>query len=142
MVRVRVDIRAEPLSVDEAMASVRDLRAGGICLFVGTVRDHDPDHPGRSVTGLDYEAHPSAVESLRTVAEEVAERHPIVALAAVHRTGRLNPTDLAVVVAVSAAHRAEAFEACRDLIDTLKASVPIWKRQSFADGVASWVGTP
>lgn len=92
---------------------------------------------------MDYEAHPSAFTQLRTVAEAVAERHPrIVGLAAVHRTGQLHPTDLAVVVAVSAAHRAEAFEACRDLIDTVKASVPIWKRQSFTDGHANWVGTP
>ena len=76
------------------------------------------------------------------MAEEVADRHPVIALAAVHRVGHLEIGDLAVVVAVSAAHRGAALEACRELIDTLKARVPIWKHQLFSDGSDEWVGLP
>jgi molybdopterin synthase catalytic subunit len=134
-----LDIRDEPLSVDEAAAAVADPTAGGTTLFVGAVRDHDSD---KSVTGLEYSAHPTALDRLREVAEGVAAKHEVVALAAVHRVGRLAIGDLAVVVAVSAAHRGEAFEASRALIDDLKAQVPIWKHQVFTDGTEEWVGTP
>ena len=79
---------------------------------------------------------------LREVCEEVAARHDVRAVAAVHRTGALAIGDIAVVVATSAAHRGQAFDASRDLIDTLKAHVPIWKHQRFTDGVEEWVGTP
>jgi molybdopterin synthase catalytic subunit len=134
-----LDIRDEPLSVDEVCAAVADRTAGGTTLFVGAVRDHDSD---KSVTGLEYSAHPSALDRLRDVATAVAERYDVVGLAAVHRVGRLEIGDLAVVVAVSAAHRGEAFEASRALIDDLKAQVPIWKHQVFTDGTEEWVGTP
>jgi molybdopterin synthase catalytic subunit len=82
------------------------------------------------------------VDELRRVAEVVAEKYPVIGIAAVHRVGDLAIGDLAVVLAVSCPHRAEAFDACRDLIDILKASVPIWKHQRFDDGTAEWVGTP
>jgi molybdopterin synthase catalytic subunit len=72
----------------------------------------------------------------------VAEKYPVIGIAAVHRVGDLAIGDLAVVLAVSCPHRVEAFDACRDLIDILKASVPIWKHQRFDDGTAEWVGTP
>ena len=134
-----LDIRDEPLSVDEVAAAVADPAAGGTTLFVGAVRDHDSD---KSVTGLDYSAHPTALQRLREVADVVAGKYDVVALAAVHRVGRLAIGDLAVVVAVSAAHRGEAFAASRALIDDLKAQVPIWKHQVFADGTEEWVGTP
>ncbi len=134
-----LDIRDTALSVDEVAAAVSDPAAGGATLFVGAVRDHDSD---KQVTGLDYTAHPTALDRLREVAEAVAEKHEVVALAAVHRVGRLAIGDLAVVVAVSAAHRGEAFEASRALIDDLKAQVPIWKHQVFTDGTEEWVGTP
>lgn len=133
------DVREQALSVDEALSAVRHPQAGGIATFVGVVRDHDHGH---DVASLDYSAHPTAVEVLRRVAEEVAARHEVIRVAAVHRTGHLEVGDLAVVVAVSAAHRGAALEACRDLIDTLKASVPIWKHQLFADGGDEWVGLP
>jgi molybdopterin synthase catalytic subunit len=136
--RIHTDVRAEPLSVDEVVAAVSDRRAGGIALFLGAVRDHDH---GRSVITLDYSAHPSAAELLRKVAEEVASAHPdVVALSAIHRVGALEIGDLAVVVGASAAHRGEAFAACRAFIDTLKEQVPIWKREEFADGDHEWVG--
>jgi molybdopterin synthase catalytic subunit len=134
-----VDIRDRPLSVDEVRAAVADPAAGGEALFVGAVRDSDD---GKAVTGLGYSAHPTALERLREVAQHVADTHPVVGVAAVHRVGDLAVGDLAVVVAASSAHRAEAFEACRALIDELKAVVPIWKHQEFRDGTEAWVGTP
>lgn len=134
-----VEIRDVPLDPAEILALVDDPAAGGATLFVGTVRDHDG---GRAVTGLQYSAHPSAVARMREVAEKVAADHDVRRLAAVHRVGDLAIGDLAVVVAVSCGHRGEAFVACRALIDTLKAEVPIWKHQLFADGTTEWVGTP
>lgn len=136
---VLCDVREENVSVDEVLAAVRHPQCGGIALFVGVVRDHDH---GEAVTALAYSAHPSAVETLRRVCEEVAARHGVTRIGAVHRTGHLDVGDTAVVVAVAAPHRGEAFTACRDLIDTLKATVPIWKHQSFADGSDEWVGLP
>ena len=130
------ELRDTPLSVDEVRAAVAAPAAGGIALFVGTVRDHAAD---RAVTGLSYSAHPSAAAELRTVAEKVAASYGVRALAAVHRVGDLEVGDLAVVVAVACPHRAGAFGACRALIDALKHSVPIWKHQRFSDGTSEWV---
>lgn len=134
-----LDVRDQPLSVDEVYAAVRDATAGGVVVFVGVVRDSDG---GKDVERLGYSAHPTALARLRDVAVSVADRFPVVALAAVHRIGDLDIGDLAVVVGAAAAHRDEAFAASRALIDDLKASVPIWKHQEFADGSQEWVGTP
>ncbi len=134
-----VDLRDEPLSVDEVLDAVRHHACGGIALFVGVVRDHDH---GAAVSALDYEAHPSAVETMRAVCEEVAASHEALRVAAVHRTGALAVGDFAVVVAAAAPHRGEAFEACRAVIDTLKARTPIWKHQKLGDGSTEWVGLP
>ena len=134
-----IAVRESELSVDEVRAAVADPAAGGLALFAGAVRDSDHD---RGVSGLSYSAHPSAVDELRRVAEVIAEKYPVIGIAAVHRVGDLAIGELAVVLAVSCPHRAEAFDACRDLIDILKASVPIWKHQRFDDGSAEWVGTP
>ena len=133
-----IAVRDCELSVDEVRAAVADPGAGGLALFVGAVRDTDHD---RDVTALSYSAHPSAEAELRRVAEVIAEKFPVLGIAAVHRVGDLEIGDLAVVVAVSCPHRAEAFDACRALIDLLKASVPIWKHQRFADGDSEWVGS-
>jgi molybdopterin synthase catalytic subunit len=133
-------IREAPLSVDEVFAAVGDAAAGGTALFVGTVRDHDGHAGGAAVTSLAYSAHPTAAAGLRRVAEGVAEDFPVLALAAVHRVGELAVGELAVAVAVSCPHRAEAFAAARRLIDDLKREVPIWKHQSFTDGSEEWVG--
>jgi molybdopterin synthase catalytic subunit len=130
-------IRDLPLSVDEVLSAVGDPGAGGTALFVGAVRDEDHDH---AVTRLSYSAHPSAEQLLRSVVEKVAADFPVRAIAAVHRVGDLAIGDLAVVVAVACPHRAEAFEACRRLIDDVKSQVPIWKHQMFTDGTTEWVG--
>jgi molybdopterin synthase catalytic subunit len=132
-------IQPEPLDLAEVVAAVSDGTAGGLTVFVGTVRDHDE---GRSVTGLEYSAHPTALARLEEVAERVAAKHDLIALAAVHRVGELQIGDAAVIVAAAAAHRGEAFDGSRDLIDDLKDSVPIWKHQLFSDGTEEWVGTP
>ena len=134
-----IAVRDSELSLDEVRAAVADPAAGGIALFAGAVRDTDHD---RGVTGLSYSAHPLATDELRRVAEVVAEKYPVIGIAAVHRVGDLAIGDLAVVLAVSCPHRAEAFDACRDPIDILKASVPIWKHQRFDDGTTEWVGSP
>jgi molybdopterin synthase catalytic subunit len=132
-----VDIRETPLDVDEVLAAVDDAAAGGVTLFVGKVRDHDG---GRDVTGLDYTAHPTALDRLTEVCRAVAGKYDVHAIAAVHRIGTLAIGDAAVVIATSAAHRGVAFDASRELIDTLKATVPIWKHQTFTDGTEEWVG--
>lgn len=138
--RVRLlELRESALSVDEVLAAVSDPSVGGTALFIGSVRDDDG---GRGVTALGYSAHPIATETLQAVARRVAAAHPDVLLAAVHRVGDLVVGELAVVVAAGAPHRAEAFAAARQLIDDLKAEVPIWKHQRFADGTQEWVGAP
>jgi len=134
-----VALRDVPLSVDEVLDAVRHPACGGIALFVGVVRDHDH---GDSVTSLDYEAHPSALESMRAVLDAVQARSAALRLAAVHRTGALEIGDLAVVVAAAAPHRGQAFDAARDVIDTLKAQTPIWKHQRLGNGSTEWVGLP
>ena len=133
------EIRESELSVDEVVAAVRDPGAGGLVVFAGAVRDVDG---GRAVRELGYTAHPRAEADLRAVAESVAARFPVVAMAVTHRVGELRIGDLAVVLAVSCPHRGEAFDAARALIDELKQTVPIWKHQVFDDGSEEWVGTP
>jgi molybdopterin synthase catalytic subunit len=132
------ELRDVPLSVDEVQDAVMDPAAGGIALFTGAVRDHDH---GRGVVRLSYSAHPSAAAELRRVAEKVAARYDVLALAAVHRVGDLAVGELAVVVAASCVHRDTAFDACRALIDELKATVPIWKHQVFSGGDSEWVNS-
>ncbi|MCW2750319.1 MAG: hypothetical protein JWR83_1429 [Aeromicrobium sp.] len=131
-----LDIRDTALSLDEVYSAVADPSAGGICLFIGTVRDHDE---GAAVSALGYSSHPTALDNLRVVADRIAAECDIVALAAVHRIGELTIGDIAVVVAAAAAHRADAFEACRRLIDELKTDVPVWKHQTFTSGDSAWV---
>jgi molybdopterin synthase catalytic subunit len=134
-----VDLRDTPLDVAEVLAALEDDGSGGLTMFVGRVRNHDH---GLDVQGLEYSAHPTALDSLRQVCTDVAEQYDVAAVAAVHRTGRLAIGDIAVIVATASAHRGTSFDASRALIDTLKAEVPIWKHQRFADGSDEWVGTP
>ncbi|MGW0827391.1 molybdenum cofactor biosynthesis protein MoaE [Streptomyces sp. NPDC002845] len=131
-----IAIRRTPLCLDEVFQAVGDAAAGGIALFVGTVRNHDA---GADVDGLGYSCHPTAEAEMRRIAEKVVANHPVRALAAVHRVGELEVGDPAVVVAVACPHRGDAFEACRELINDLKHEVPIWKHQKFSDGTDEWV---
>lgn len=136
--RILAQVQGEPLSLDAAVAAVRDRRAGGVVAFIGTVREHDGGRDG--VTTLTYSAHPQAEQTLRAVAGRVAALPGVCGVAAVHREGELEVGDLAVLCVVSAEHRAEAFAGARQLIEELKAQVPIWKDQAFADGEHEWVG--
>ncbi|MGB4810814.1 MAG: molybdenum cofactor biosynthesis protein MoaE, partial [Candidatus Phosphoribacter baldrii] len=130
-------VQDAPLSVDEVMAAVRHDRAGAVALFVGQVRDHDG---GRGVVALDYSAHPSADSVAATIAARYAALPGIERIALAHRVGALVVGDLAIVAAVSSAHRGAAFQTCADLVEDVKAHLPIWKHQQFEDGTQEWVG--
>jgi molybdopterin synthase catalytic subunit len=134
-----VEIRDDPLSLADHEAAVAEPRAGAVVSFQGVVRDHDH---GRGVTLLEYEGHPSAADVLREVAAEIAADPEVYAVAVSHRVGRLEIGDVALVAAVSTAHRAAAFAACARLVDEAKARLPIWKRQVFTDGTDEWVNCP
>ncbi len=127
------------LDVAAHAAAVRDGAGGAEVSFCGVVRDHDH---GRTVTDLEYSGYPTAEQVLREVAEEVAADPAVIAIAISHRIGKLSIGDVALVGAVSAAHRKQAFEACARLVDEAKARLPIWKRQVFADGTDEWVNCP
>jgi molybdopterin synthase catalytic subunit len=136
---VLADVRESALSLDEVLDAVRHPRAGGIATFIGVVRDRDH---GRGVQALEYSSHPSAPQVLRELTERVGAAADVIRLAVLHRVGHLEVGDVAVVVAVSAVHRASALAVCRELIDAVKAEVPVWKNQIFEDGSDQWVGTP
>lgn len=134
----RARIENEPLSLEAHLASVDDVRMGAEVSFVGRVRDHDPD-AASAVVALEYTAHPDAEAVLATLAARaIGETDAVVAVS--HRVGRLAVGDAAVVIAVAAAHRGEAFEVCRMLIEAIKAELPVWKRQVEADGTTAWKG--
>lgn len=138
--RLHTRLTSEPLSLGAAADFVADPGAGGLVVFAGTVRDHAE---GRSVRGLTYEAYTErAGAQLTALAADVARRWPGArAVWAEHRVGDLGIGEPAVVVAVSAPHRDEAFAAARALIDDLKADVAIWKQEHWAEGGAHWPGT-
>ena len=116
-----------------------DPHAGAVVCFSGVVRDHDH---GRAVAALHYEGHPDAGRVMAEVVAEARTRPGVLGASARHRVGDLAIGDVAFVVAVSAAHRQEAFEACAWLVDEAKARLPIWKHQHFADGTDEWVNCP
>ncbi|MGH3737468.1 MAG: molybdenum cofactor biosynthesis protein MoaE [Micromonosporaceae bacterium] len=136
---VRAEVTGAPLDVaaHEQLVSLRT--AGAVVSFAGVVRDHDH---GRPVASLDYEGHPGATAVLREVAEEIAAEPGVQAVAVSHRIGALDIGDVALAAAVACAHRGEAFEACRRLVDEVKARLPIWKHQVFTDGTDEWVNCP
>lgn len=136
---VLCEISTEPLSVDAHQAVVAGPASGAIVVFSGVVRDHDH---GRPVVSLEYVGHPSAAEVLRACREEILADPLVHAVAVSHRVGQLQVGDAALVAAVSAAHRAEAFAACERLVDIVKQRLPIWKRQVFPDGADEWVNCP
>ena len=129
---------AEPLDTTKAIAFVSDPRAGGIAVFLGTSRA-ERNNDGRELVALDYEAYGDMAEAqMRELAATARQRWPIVKLALLHRTGRVELAEPSVIVAVSSPHRGEAFEACRWLIDTLKEKVAIWKKEVWTDGSGTW----
>ncbi|MHC9295099.1 molybdenum cofactor biosynthesis protein MoaE [Mycobacterium sp. LTG2003] len=136
---IRVELTDAPISLTEYEELVAHEAAGAVVGFAGVVRDHDG---GRSVTRLEYSAHPTAQQTLEEVAAEVAAQAAGVrAIAVSHRIGTLNIGDAALVAAVAADHRRAAFETCARLVDTVKERLPVWKHQHFADGTDEWVGS-
>jgi molybdopterin synthase catalytic subunit len=138
-----IGLSTEPLDVKGPVAAASTPGCGGIGVFVGVVRESPavPENRGRSVVALEYEAHEERAEDrLAEITEEARERWGLLGVSAVHRTGRCELGEPTVVVACGAPHRAEALDACRWMIDTIKATVPIWKREVYADG-SDWVGT-
>ena len=132
-----LELREAPLSLDECFAAVLTPEAGGVALFVGTVRNHNQ---GQDVTLLEYQAYAAMAEKeLCAIAAEIENELPGTRLSCLHRTGALRVGDIAVICAASAPHRGEAFSACRELIDRLKARVPIWKREHGDQG-PYWIG--
>jgi molybdopterin synthase catalytic subunit len=139
---IDVAVRATPLDVTDAIALASGPEIGGIGVFVGTVRDSSSveSNAAKPVVALDYDSHPSlAEERLHEIAQEAAHKWEVRRVIAFHRTGHCELGEPTVVVACGAPHRGDALEACRWIIDTLKATVPIWKREAYADG-SSWVG--
>lgn len=132
-----IEITDGPIAVDRALSAVADPGAGAVVLFLGVVRDNAR---GRRVTRLEYEAYEAlARREMEKIAATIGSRWPMTRIAIIHRTGHLKVGEASVAVSVSAAHRAEAFEAARFAIDTLKLTVPIWKKEIWESGEA-WVG--
>jgi molybdopterin synthase catalytic subunit/molybdopterin converting factor small subunit len=130
-------VTEEPLSLEAVVAEVADERAGGIATFTGTVRRQSR---GREVTHLEYEAYAEMAEDvMEKLAAELQDRHDLCAVAIHHRVGRLEIGEASVVIAVSAPHRQAALEACREAIDTLKETVPLWKKEVY-EGGEEWIG--
>lgn len=133
---VVADVVDRDITVDEVSAVVASDQDGAVVTFAGVVRDHDG---GKGVTALEYERHPSAGDVIASVARSIAEQHPEVRIAVLHRVGALGIGDVALAAAVASGHRAEAFAACGALVDLVKEQVPIWKHQRFTDGSDEWV---
>lgn len=137
---ISVAISAAPLDVGAAIGATSTIETGGTGVFVGTVRATPSVEGDKQVVRLDYEAHPTlAEETMKKLAFEAADKWSLNRVVAIHRTGECEVGEPTVVIACSAAHRAEALDACRWLIDEIKANVPIWKKEIYTDG-SSWVG--
>jgi molybdopterin synthase catalytic subunit len=135
----RAAVGEDVLDVDEHARLVDDPAAGAVVTFAGVVRDHDG---GRSVSDLEYSAHPTAESVVAQVAADVAARATGVrAIAVSHRVGRLGIGDVALACAVAADHRKEAFDTCAELVEEVKRLLPVWKHQAFADGSDEWVNS-
>ena len=132
-------VRDQPLDAVRVAGLVSDERAGATVTFTGVVRNHDH---GRAVTGIEYVGHPSADAVIAEIAAEFTGREGVHSIAVEHRIGTLAVGDLALVAAVSASHRAQAFSTCSELVDRVKEKLPIWKRQLFTDGTAEWSNCP
>ncbi len=136
---LRAGLSEEPIDLAEHEALVSHQAAGAVVGFAGVVRNHDG---GRSVTRLEYSAHPSAAQTLAEVAAEIArDCEGVRAIAVSHRIGTLDIGQAALVAAVAADHRKAAFDTCALLVDTVKARLPVWKHQIFDDGTDEWVGS-
>ena len=131
-----ISITTDPIDVAVALKSIESEQAGAIDLFLGVVRDNTQE---RSVNRLEYEAYDRmAISEMEKIADQAHQRWPILRYTIIHRKGTLQIGEIAVLIGVATAHRADAFEACRYIIDTIKKTVPIWKKEVFMDG-EEWV---
>jgi molybdopterin synthase catalytic subunit len=132
-------ILSDPLPVERATAFVKDPAAGGVAVFLGNTRQEER-RDRRSLVALDYEAYERmATEQFADLARRARQSWPIVKLVILHRVGRVAVAEPSVLIAVATPHRAQAFEACRWLIDTLKKEAAIWKKEVWSDGATAWV---
>lgn len=131
-----IKITEKPIDVQKVIGTVSSLGAGAVNVFIGTVRN---SAHGKNVVWLEYEAYESmAVAEIRKIIDEASHRWPLLGWAVSHRVGTLKPGEVSVAIAVSSPHRRDSFEACQFIIDTLKETVPIWKKEVFEDG-EEWV---
>ena len=131
-----IKITEKPIDVQKVIETASSLNAGAVNVFIGTVRNNAH---GKNVLWLEYEAYETmAVAEIRRIIEVASHRWPLLGWAITHRIGTLKPGEVAVAVAVSTPHRKDSFEACQYIIDTLKAKVPIWKKEVFEDG-EEWI---
>ncbi len=135
---VLATVTSDVIDVDTHARLVADAGAGAVVTFGGIVRDHDG---GRGVTGIEYVSHPDAAAVLKAAVEEVVATRDVEVVACTHRVGVLSVGDCALALAVSAAHRYEAFEAASAVVEAVKQKLPVWKRQVFNDGSHEWVGS-
>ena len=135
---ITAQITESKISAEVLALTVKSEATGAVVTFSGDVRNHDK---GREVSALVYEIHPSAPQVIQKIAEEVAAKYEVANVATAHRYGAIPIGESAFVVAVSAAHRKAALDACEELVERVKAELPIWKYQEFADGTNEWVNS-
>ena len=135
---VRAAVTIDPISITELCALISDESCGAVVTFTGDVRNHDG---GKPVATLTYEIHPTAPDQIKIIAQSVIDGRDVMKVAVAHRYGEIPIGETAFAVAVSAYHRQSAFDACSALVDEIKAKLPIWKHQLFADGTDEWVNT-
>ena len=135
---VYTELTEAPIDVEALRAAAAKPEAGAIAVFCGNVRNHDH---GREVLRLEYETHPTAAEILQRCAQTIAAEAAVLHVTLVHRFGSLAVGDIALAVVVAAAHRGEAFASCAAAVDLVKAELPMWKHQFFADGSDEWVNS-
>ena len=135
---ITAKVTEELITAEALSALVKSDLAGAVVTFSGDVRNHDK---GKSVTSLNYEVHPSAQNVIEKIVNEVVAKHDVVNVAVAHRYGAIAISESAFVVAVASAHRSPAFACCNELVERVKAELPIWKYQEFADGTTEWVNS-
>ncbi|OFZ21273.1 MAG: hypothetical protein A2X94_07280 [Bdellovibrionales bacterium GWB1_55_8] len=132
-----ISITEKPIQADDLLAQVSADEFGAVILFLGTVRN---EHQGRKVISIDYDVHPElARQALSDIAGEIEQSHPVGRVVITHRVGHVKTGEIAIGIAVSGAHRDEAYRASRQAIEEIKRRVPIWKKENYEDGESAWL---
>ncbi|CAN2172537.1 MoaE Molybdopterin converting factor, large subunit [Candidatus Nanopelagicaceae bacterium] len=135
---ITASVTDQPIVLQDLIDSVKTIQAGALSIFSGDVRDNDAD---KQVESLTYEIHPSAQKVIEEITARIAAKYDVINVAAVHRYGAIPMGESAFTVVVSAVHRGPAFAACDEIVSVVKAELPIWKYQIFADGTSEWVNS-